>query len=112
MRKVKCHRIHAMTVEQFLEEFNERANSEFGIEEEDIISFSVEAATDGVKVHTPQGGKPAKVIVSVFFWSRDKPSGSAKSKSTSVSISTGKGKSIGSSTSHTSTRSKGSSKRT
>ena len=70
MRRLKCFQVSAMTVEEVLDEFNERA-SEFGIhDEEDIVSVSALPPTLGTKLPSPRGPtlRDPKVEVVIVYW--------------------------------------------
>jgi hypothetical protein len=72
MRKVACKDVGGLSVEDVLQEFNER-REEFGIEDEDIISISTRAAGEGEerKIAMSKGTALAKVIVTIFYWSSE-----------------------------------------
>jgi hypothetical protein len=70
MRKLKCFQVGGFTVEEVLDEFNERA-SEFGIDdEEDIVSVSALPPTLGIKLPAPEGPalRDPKVEVVIVYW--------------------------------------------
>lgn len=71
MRSIKCHQASGITVQEVLDEFNERA-TEFGIKGEgDIISVSAMPPMPGTKLATSTGTADAKVHVVVFYWSNE-----------------------------------------
>lgn len=72
MRKIGFFDIHGVTLEEIVDEFNERRN-EFGITEEvDIISMSIRPAADPHKIAQPDGSlKESKVVVTIFYWQND-----------------------------------------
>jgi hypothetical protein len=72
MRKIGYFDLHGVTVEEIVDEFNERRN-EFGITEEtDIISMSVRPAIEPNKLPQPDRSfKESKVVVTIFYWQND-----------------------------------------
>jgi hypothetical protein len=67
MRKLKCHQVGGLTVQEVLDEFNERAE-EFGIKESDIVTVSALAPTLGIKIATSTGSADPKVEVVLVYW--------------------------------------------
>jgi hypothetical protein len=67
MRKLQCLQAPGLTVEEVLEELNERAQ-EFGVSEADIVSVSAWRPTGTIKVHTDKGPTDARVEVVIFYW--------------------------------------------
>lgn len=71
MRKIRSHQIPGISVQEVLDEFNERA-SEFGVfQESDIISVSALPATRAIQVLTATGAVPAKVEVVITYWANE-----------------------------------------
>ena len=70
MRKLKCKQVSGLTVQEVLDEFNERCQ-EFGISEHDIISVSAMPPTLGTKLATPEGSADPKVEVVIVYWARE-----------------------------------------
>lgn len=69
MSKILSFDIHGVSVEEVLEEFNERREEEFDIKKKDIISLSVRNADEPHKIAQPDGStKDSKVIVTIFYW--------------------------------------------
>jgi hypothetical protein len=71
VRKIKCKEVHGISVEEVLDEFNER-RQEFGVKDADVISVSVRAADKPTNIHTTGGPKQSTVIVTIFYWSDGK----------------------------------------
>lgn len=67
MRKLKCFQVSGVTVEEVLDEFNERVD-EFGITESDVVNVSVMQPTGMKKIHTPNGNRDALVEVVIVYW--------------------------------------------
>lgn len=67
MRKLKCFQISGTTVQEVLDEFNER-RKEFGFPDSDIVSVSALPPTLGIKLATPTGTKDPKVEVVIVYW--------------------------------------------
>jgi hypothetical protein len=74
VRKLKCFQIGGFTVQDVLDEFNERrerGDELFdGISDSDILSVSASPPTLGVRIARPDGGaqKP-KIEVVIVYWS-------------------------------------------
>lgn len=68
MRKLKCFQVSGLTVQEVLDEFNERAE-EFGVTESDLVTVSALPPTLGVKLATPTGTAEPKVEVVIVYWS-------------------------------------------
>jgi hypothetical protein len=69
MRKLKCFEMGAVSVQDVIDEFNDR-RTEFGIADADIISVVTRpASTDQPKVMTRGGARSPSVVVSIFYWS-------------------------------------------
>ena len=71
MRKIQSLDIPGVTVDDVLNEFNERHN-EFGItKKSDVISINIRPATKPSKIAQPDGGtKDSQVIVTFFYWGK------------------------------------------
>lgn len=67
MRKLKCFQVSGTTVQEVLDEFNERRD-EFGVEDSDIVSVSALPPTTGIKIATPTGTAAPKVEVVIVYW--------------------------------------------
>lgn len=67
MRKLKCFQISGLSVQDVLDEFNERA-AEFGVKESDIITVSALPPTLGTKIAHSTGTKDPKVEVVIVYW--------------------------------------------
>ena len=67
MRKLKCQQMLGLTVQEGLDEFNERAQ-EFGIKESDIVTVSALPPTLGIKIGTSTGSVDPKVDVVIVYW--------------------------------------------
>jgi hypothetical protein len=65
---LKCYQVSGLTVEEILDEFNDR-REEFGIAENDIVSISALPPSLGIKVATPTGSEDPKVEVVIVYWS-------------------------------------------
>lgn len=70
MRKLKCYQISGLTVQEVLDEFNERSE-EFGVSEDDILSVSAMPPTWGTKLATPKGITDPKVEVVIVYWANE-----------------------------------------
>ena len=72
MRKVACKDVGGLSVEEVLQEFNDR-REEFSIEDDDIISISARAPAAGEhrNIATSKGSAAANVIVTIFYWSNE-----------------------------------------
>jgi hypothetical protein len=68
MRKVKCFDLPGISMQEVLDEFNERRLGEFGIKDDDIISVSVRACTEIRKIERGKGPENAQVVVSIVYW--------------------------------------------
>jgi hypothetical protein len=67
MRKLKCFQVSGLTVQEILDEFNERAE-ELGVTESDIVTVSAQSPTLGVKIATSTGAADPKVEVVIVYW--------------------------------------------
>ena len=71
MRQIKCFDLHGVTVEDVLNELNERQaelSDEFGFSEEsDIISISTRTVAEPHDIYQPKGTRKSTVIVTVFL---------------------------------------------
>ncbi len=67
MRKLKCFQVSGLTIQEVLDEFNERAQ-EFGVRESDIVTVSALPPTLGMKIGTPTGTADPKVEVVIVYW--------------------------------------------
>jgi hypothetical protein len=67
MRNVKCFDLHGITVEDVLNEFNER-RGEFKVHKGDIISMSTRTPVEPVTIATKSGSEKSTVIVTIFYW--------------------------------------------
>lgn len=67
MRKLKCFQVSGLTVQELLDEFNERAQ-EFGVRESDIVTVSALPPTLGTKIGTSTGTADPKVEVVIVYW--------------------------------------------
>ena len=67
MRKLKCFQVSGTSVQEVLDEFNER-RKEFGVPDKDIISVSTLPPTSGTKIATPSGAADPKVQVVIVYW--------------------------------------------
>ena len=67
MRKLKCFQVSGLTVQEVLDEFNERAE-ELGVTESDIVTVSALSPTLGVKIGTPTGTADPRVEVVIVYW--------------------------------------------
>jgi len=70
MRKLKCFQVSGPSVQEVLDEFNERAE-EFGVGEKDIVSVSAMPPTLGIKVATSKGTVDPKVEVVIVYWANE-----------------------------------------
>lgn len=68
MRKLRSHEVIGLSVDEILQEFNERA-SEFGITEENLVSVSVNPPRHALRVLDGDKIKDAKVQVTFIYWS-------------------------------------------
>lgn len=69
MRRIRFQRFQAIDVQETLDDFSERAEVEFGIQESDVISVSIMPPMEGVRVHDPSGSKVATCSVVFMYWS-------------------------------------------
>lgn len=67
MRKLKCFQVSGLTVQEVLDEFNERVE-EFGVRESDIVTVSALPPSLGIKIGTSTGTKDPKVEVIIVYW--------------------------------------------
>jgi hypothetical protein len=68
MRKLKCFQIGGLSVQEILDEFNER-REEFGIPDADIVSVSALPPTAAIPIAQPNGGtKLPRVEVVIVYW--------------------------------------------
>jgi hypothetical protein len=67
MRKLKCFQVSGLTVQEVLDEFNERAK-EFGVRERDIVTVAALPPTLGTKIATSTGTADPKVEVVIVYW--------------------------------------------
>jgi hypothetical protein len=71
MRKLRCYQIPGTSVQEVLDEFNERLQ-EFGVSEDDILSVNAMPATQAARIHDPNvGEKNATLEVVIVYWSQD-----------------------------------------
>ncbi len=70
MRKLKCFQISGLSVQEVLDELNERA-AEFGLGEDDIVSVSAMPPTLGTKIATPHGTADPKLEVLIVYWGNE-----------------------------------------
>lgn len=69
MRKLRCFEIGGFSVQEILDEFNER-RKEFGIPDADILSVSAKPSTSKVPIALHDGGsKLPTVDVVIVYWS-------------------------------------------
>ncbi|MDT3230939.1 MULTISPECIES: hypothetical protein [unclassified Pseudomonas] len=68
MRKLRSHEVIGLSVQEILQEFNERA-SEFGITEDNLVSVSVTPPSHAIKILDGAKTKDAKVQVTFIYWS-------------------------------------------
>lgn len=68
MRKLQSHEVIGLSVQEILQEFNERA-SEFGITEDNLVSVSVTPPRHAIKILDGDITKDAKVQVTFIYWS-------------------------------------------
>ena len=69
MRKLRCFQIGGLSVQEVLDEFNER-REEFGIPDGDIVSVSALPPTAAISIAQPEGSKKLpKVEVVIVYWS-------------------------------------------
>ncbi len=68
MRKLKCHQVRGMYVQEILDEWNERAEELGLVSESDILSVSTSPPTLTTKVMTPKGDKEPVVEVTIVYW--------------------------------------------
>lgn len=68
MRKLRSHEVIGLSVQEILQEFNERA-SEFGITEDNLVSVSVTPPRHAIKILDGDKAKDAKVQVTFIYWS-------------------------------------------
>lgn len=69
MRKLKHFHILGKSVDEVLDEFNER-RGDFRNAEADIVNIQVLPST-GRKIGTPKGTEKAKVEVFIFYWAEE-----------------------------------------
>ncbi|MGH7813327.1 MAG: hypothetical protein ACREQI_04915 [Candidatus Binataceae bacterium] len=67
MRKLKCFQVSGFTVQDVLDEFNERSG-EFGVKENDVVTVCAMPATRGTKIGTPTGTEDPKLEVVIVYW--------------------------------------------
>jgi hypothetical protein len=69
VRKLRCFQVGGFTVQDVLDEFNER-RGEFGVADADILSVNALPSTSEIKSAAPDGStqKP-KVEVVIVYWS-------------------------------------------
>jgi hypothetical protein len=70
VRKLKSLQIPGLSVEEVLEEFNERVGEHGIVNESDVLSVSVMPNTTGLSINTGRTTGKAKVEVVIVFWSR------------------------------------------
>jgi hypothetical protein len=70
MRKLKCFQVGGLTVQDVLDEFNERAE-EFRVTEQDLVTVSALRPTLGAKIATPSGTAAPKVEVVIVYWASE-----------------------------------------
>lgn len=70
MRELKCFQVSGLSVQEVLDEFNERAG-EFHVSESDVVSVSALPPTMGTKIATPKGTVEPKVEVVIVYWAED-----------------------------------------
>lgn len=70
MRKLKSFQIPGTSVQEVLDEFNERAE-EFGVSERDIVSVSAMPAVSKIKIATPTGTTEPRVEVVIVYWANE-----------------------------------------
>lgn len=69
MRKLRCYQISGVTVQDVLDEFNERAG-EFGITDEaDLVTVSAMPATHAIPTWSKTGPVKPKLEVVIVYWS-------------------------------------------
>ena len=74
MRQMKCVDIHGTSVQEVLEQFNERQEELMDLhgfsDESDIISVCVRPPSKSRKIHnSDHGTQDSNVLVTFFFWS-------------------------------------------
>lgn len=68
MRKLRCFQVGGLSVQEVLDEFNER-REEFGVPDSDIVSVSALPPTANIPIAQPGGGtKLPKVEVMIVYW--------------------------------------------
>ena len=70
MRKLKCFQVSGLTVQDILDEFNERAE-EFRVTEHDVVTVSALRPTLAAKTATPSGMAAPKVEVVIVYWASE-----------------------------------------
>lgn len=68
MRILRSHETIGLSVQEVLQEFNERA-SEFGITEENLVSVSVNPPRHAIQILDGDKTKEAKVQITFIYWS-------------------------------------------
>ena len=69
MRKLRCFQISGVSVQELLDEFNERSE-EFGVTDEaDIVTVSAMPTTHGIPTVTKDGSVAPKIEVVIVYWS-------------------------------------------
>lgn len=71
MRKLSCFQAFGFTVQEVLDQFNERAAVEFGgVKESDIVSVIALPPTRGGKIPAPSGAlRDPNYEVVIVYWS-------------------------------------------
>ena len=70
MRKLKCFQIGGMSVQEVLDEFNER-RKEFGIPDTDILSVSALPTTASIPIAQPDGSTKLPKVELVIVYRSD-----------------------------------------
>lgn len=68
MRKLRSREVIGLSVEDILEEFNERS-SEFDITEENLVSVNVSPPRHAIQILDGEKTKEARVQVTFIYWS-------------------------------------------
>lgn len=68
MRKLRSIETVGLSVQEILNEFNERAG-EFGVTEENLVSVNVTAPARAIKILDEGKIKEASVQVTIIYWS-------------------------------------------
>ena len=70
MRKLRCYQVGGMSVQEVLDDFNERAE-EFGLSEEsDVVSVSaLPSSSSTIPIATPKGSVNPRLEVVIVYWS-------------------------------------------